>query len=368
MKFFFISILTLLFSSVYAFNDGDFPIVKRSTVDSSSIFINDIPFLKICDSIYSYSFINDAEIYSEFNNYSFPKDSIPTYLDTTYSERIYLMNSKSPFSFQYNEAVKSMIMFYSNKRIKHLSKILDSKDLYFPLFEELLDKYQLPLELKYLAIVESALNPKAKSRVGAMGLWQFMPATGRLYGLHANSRVDDRMNIYKSTEAACQHFADLYARYNDWNLVLAAYNAGPGNVNKAIRKCGTSTDYWEIRKFLPRETQNYVPAFIAVNYLMQYSKAHNIQAANINRTSYFEIDTIHINENIYFKNIADWLEIDIEQIKKLNPQFKQNFIPSSKTRKYILTLPNSEIAEFLLNKHYIISGISRKEYENQAIK
>ena len=364
-------IFIFLLIGIKAFADGTEGYKKKHSIDSNtvSIYISDYPLLRSCDSIYSSGFICNEDIHPWSYVYKFPSDSIPAYLDDTYASRLEKMDVKSPFSFQYNESVRNMILFYSIRRPRLIAKALKTKDLYFPLFEEMLDKYQLPMELKYLAIVESALNPRARSRAGAKGLWQFMPGTGRLYGLHISSVIDDRMNIYKSTEAACQHFADLYSRYHDWNLVLAAYNAGPGNVNKAIRRSGKLTDYWEIRKYLPRETQSYVPAFVAINYLMQYSDAHNIKTIEEEpKLSYHSIDTVYVNDKMTFTQIAEWLEMDVKEIAALNPQYKKKYIPSSNTKKYVLTLPNYKIGEFILNKKLIISGISRKEYENQALK
>lgn len=357
----------LFFIYMLSFADGHNDPDKINPNDSANVqyFRLDFPNLRICDSIYSRCYTENSDLNLWEQSYNFPEDSIPAYLDTTYMERIESMNIQSPFSFQYNADVRKMILFYANRRPKLISKALAAQELYFPLFEEMLDKYNLPMELKYLAIVESALNPKAKSRAGALGLWQFMPSTGRMYGLHYNSKLDDRMDIYKSTEAACQHFTDLYNIYHDWNLVLAAYNAGPGNVNKAIRRCGTSTDYWEIRNYLPRETQNYVPAFVAVNYLMNYSDAHNIQQIE-SKGSYFEYDTVYVSQKMTFKQIADWLEMDKEDIAELNPQYKKHYIPVTAGRKYVLTLPKNKIGEFILNRELIISGINRKEYESQA--
>ncbi len=364
-------LFAILFSLnfVFAFANGHKYSVVLNPNDSVSAqnFRFDFPHLRICDSIYSSCFVESEDLNSWAQSYNFPEDSIPAYIDSTYMERIESMDIQSPFSFEYNADVRKMILYYAYRRPKLISRALAAQDLYFPLFEEMLDKYQLPMELKYLAIVESALNPKAKSRAGALGMWQFMPGTGRLYGLHYNSKLDDRMNIYKSTEAACQHFSDLYNIYHDWNLVLAAYNAGPGNVNKAIRRCGTSTDYWVIRHYLPRETQNYVPAFVAVNYLMKYSKAHNIQAQET-KGSYFDYDTVYVSQKVSFKQIADWLDIPEKQIADLNPQYKKKYIPAVAGRDYVITLPKNKIGEFILNKKIILSGISRKEYESQAVR
>ena len=185
-----------------------------------------------------------------------------------------------------------------------------------------------------------------------------------MYGLHKSYSVDDRMNPYKATEAACQHFIDLYEIYGNWDLVLAAYNAGPGNVNRAIRRAGGSTDYWEIRRYLPRETQAYVPAFIAVNYLMNFHQAHNIQPKE-SSISYYETDTLIVNSKIKFTQLSDWLKLDFETIQKLNPQYKRNYIPSSDDGS-ILCLPVNSIGEFILNEELILSGMSREEYEQQA--
>lgn len=358
-------ILSLNFIYVTATGYNDPTKVEPSDSSSIHIFRFDYPNLHLCDSIYTSCFSDSEDLITWEQSYDFPEDSIPDYLDSTYMERIESMNIQSPFSFQYNNDVLQMILFYANRRPKLIGRALAAQELYFPLFEEMLDKYQLPMELKYLAIVESALNPRAKSRAGALGLWQFMPGTGSLYGLHYNSNIDDRMNVYKSTEAACQHFSDLYNLYHDWNLVLAAYNAGSGNVNKAIRRCGTSTDYWEIRNYLPRETQNYVPAFVAVNYLMNYSDAHNIKYEE-SRGSYFEYDTVYVSQKMTFTQISDWLEIDIQVIADLNPQYKKNYIPATEGRTYVLTLPKNKIGEFILNKKIILSGITREEYNSQA--
>jgi len=340
------------------------PIDKKVSKDNDSTasISYDIPFLTYCDSIYVSNMLDNDEPKPWLEYYNFASDSVPSYLDTTYSQRIEKMNTRSPFSFRYNKDVRRMIYFYGERRPRMISRALATKDLYFPLFEEMLDKYQLPQELKYLAIVESALNPKAKSRAGAMGLWQFMPGTGRMYGLHSNSRIDDRMNPYKATEAACQHFVDLYQIYQDWNLVLAAYNAGPGNVNKAIRRSGGATDFWTIQQYLPRETRAYVPAFIAVNYFMNYPEAHNIEAKKGKHLNYFETDTLYIRNEVSFAQLSDWLDLDMATIQQLNPQYRRDYIPAATAKSRLLTLPIDKIGAFILNENLILSGISKKKY------
>ena len=355
----------MLFAAVNTYADHD-PIEKNEDSDDNDSaaveVVYDDPFLMHLDSVYSSTMAQSTDAKPWMNYYDFGSDSIPSYLDTTYRERIEYMDITSPFSFRYNEEVRKMIFFYAERRPGLISRALSSKELYFPLFEEMLDRYQLPQELKYLAIVESALNPKARSRAGAVGLWQFMPGTGRLYGLHYNSRVDDRMNPYKATEAACQHFVDLYEQYQDWNLVLAAYNAGPGNVNKAIRRAGGVKDYWVVRQYLPRETRAYVPAFIAINYFMKYAYAHNIEPKDQKHLSYYETDTVYVNTKINFHNLADWLDISMKELEQLNPQYRRKYIPKSTTgRSYVLTLPVDKIGMFILNQDLILSGISREE-------
>ena len=357
-------IFTLFAFSAFAEEKPVFKNITKPTDSAAAAVSEDIPFLKYCDSVYAYTLITDNEPKPWLSFYDFDSDSVPSYLDTTYRERIEIMDIRSPFSFRYNEDVRKMIYFYAERRPGMISKALDTKNLYFPLFEEMLDKYQLPMELKYLAIVESALNPKAISHAGAAGLWQFMPGTGRMYGLHSNSFIDDRMDPYKATEAACQHFVDLYQIYNDWNLVLAAYNAGPGNVNKAIRRANGPTDYWSIRQYLPRETRAYVPAFIAVNYFMNNAEAHNIEAYDKVKIKYFQTDTIYISNEISFHQIADWLDIDEASIQKLNPQYKRQYIPAATTRNRILCLPIDKIGEFILNEELIISGLSRSDIQS----
>jgi len=192
--------------------------------------------------------------------------------------------------------------------------VMGLAEVYFPLFEEQLDKHNMPLELKYLAVVESALNPTANSRAGAKGLWQFMYSTGKMYGLKSNSLVDDRFDPYKATDAACRHLNDLYYIYNDWSLALAAYNSGPGNVNKAIRRAGGVRSYWAVWPFLPRETRGYVPAFIAVMYLMNHPAEHNIYPTTPD-IFYEEIDTVVVNDVLSFDQISEMLNIPMDELK-----------------------------------------------------
>lgn len=344
------------------------PMAEREelSIDSSSLvfFIEDHPLLIHSDSTFAHIFSADYAHVPSYTSYQFDKDSVPTYMDSTYMERIDMLNVQSPFDYRFNADMRKMIWLYSERRPYMVSKALGAMDLYFPLFEQMLDKYSVPMELKYLAIVESALNPKAISRAGAGGLWQFMKSTGRMYGLNPGSYVDDRMNPYKATEAACQHLSDLFEIYHDWNLVLAAYNAGPGNVNRAIRKSGGQRDYWTIRQYLPRETQNYVPAFMAVSYVMNFAEHHNIQKLRP-YPSYFEMDTVTINKKVTFKTLSEWLDVDIETLALLNPQYRKKIIPAS-VKGNSLCLPLDKIGYFILNEEKIMSGVSRSQYFTQA--
>src|SRR5699024_5697395 len=225
-------------------------------------------------------------------------------------------------------------------------------EFYFPLFEKELDKYDLPLELKILPVIESGLNPKAKSRVGATGLWQFMYATGKMQGLAVSSYVDERMDPVKSTEAACQYISKLYQLFGNWNLVLASYNAGPGNVARAIRRSGGETDYWKIRKYLPRETANYVPAFMAALYVFNYADEHNFKPYRP-KEFLFETDTVHVKDLLKFEQIAKVTGVDQDILEFLNPEYKLDIIPFVEDKEYYLRLPIRESGVFVANEDEI---------------
>ena len=239
--------------------------------------------------------------------------------------------------------------------------MLAAANFYMPLFEEALDTYDLPMELKYLPIIESALNPKALSRQRASGLWQFMLRTGKIYGLDNNTLVDERRDPVKSTWAAVRYLKDLYNIYNDWNLVLAAYNCGPGNVNKAIRRADGETDYWKIYPFLPKETRGYVPGFIAANYVMTYYCEHGICPMDSQLPAIS--DTIHINKDLHLQQVASVCNIDIEQLRSLNPQFKKDIIPGN-SKAYALQLPNNT-ANIFIEREDSIYAYEAKKYLNK---
>jgi membrane-bound lytic murein transglycosylase D len=277
--------------------------------------------------------------------------------DTVYSRRLYNMPTEMELS--YNQVVRQYIDMYANRRRDMVGYMLTIGNYYFPMFEEALDKHGLPLELKYLPVIESALNPVAVSRAGATGLWQFMLRTGKGYGLQINSLVDERRDPHKSTEAAARYLKDLYAIYGDWNLVIAAYNCGPGNVNKAIARSGGKHDYWQIYYNLPRETRGYVPAFIAANYIMNFYDKHNICPIE----SFQEmtaLDTIHVNNQVHFNQIAEVLDIPLSDIRRWNPQFKKDRVPGNYQR-YTLILPTNKVYAFL-EKEEEIMNFRRSDY------
>lgn len=244
----------------------------------------------------------------------------------------------------YNEVVRNCINLYAERRRSLVRYMLGMADYYFPIMEQILDEHNLPIELKYLAVVESALNPTALSRVGASGLWQFMLPTGKIYGLEINSLVDERRDPVKATYAACKYFKDMYDIYEDWYLVLAAYNCGPGNVNKAIRRSGGKMDFWDIYKYLPRETRSYVPLFIAANYIMNYYCDHNI--CPVQTSLPMATDTIMVRKELHLQQVADLLQMDVEQIRALNPQYKRDIIPGS-AKPSVLKLPANKTYTFV---------------------
>lgn len=243
----------------------------------------------------------------------------------------------------YNEYIRGFILRYVRRSPKQVARMMRMSEYYFPMFEEALGRYGLPYELKYVPIIESALNPMARSHAGAAGLWQFMPGTGKLYGLEINSLVDERMDPIRSTEAACRFLKSLYAIYHDWNLVIAAYNCGGGNVNKAIHRAGGKRDFWSIYPYLPRETRNYLPIFIAANYAMNYGQEHGICKAPIDRV--MMTDTIRTNQRLHLQQISDNLSISMDELRRLNPQYTRDILPGGS--EYTLCLPADKAGAFI---------------------
>lgn len=270
------------------------------------------------------------------------EDANPFFPDSVYIARMRRMATVVPMT--YNAHVRKCIDLYAGRLRKNLRYIMGMADFYFPMIEEKLDAQGLPLELKYLAVVESALNPVAQSRVGASGLWQFMLATGRIYGLEINSLVDERLDPERSTEAACHYFKEMYDLYEDWYLVLAAYNCGPGNVNKAIKRAGGKMDFWKIFPYLPRETRSYVPLYIAAAYVMTHHCEHNI--CPIRADFSVVTDTIMVERTLHFDQIAEILQMDKEAIRFYNPQYKREIIPGN-VKPSVLHLPIERTFAFI---------------------
>lgn len=288
-------------------------------------------------------------------------EELPTEL---LKERLEVLNSKTPFHIEYNKSLESVIKTYLKRRKSSFSGLMEKARYYFPMFEEMLDKYDIPLEMKYLAIVESALKPRARSRVGATGLWQFMYQTGKQFDLDVSSYVDERSDPYRATEAACKYLSALHEIFGDWDLALAAYNSGPGNVSKAIRRSGGKTNYWNIRHNLPRETAGYVPAFYATLYIFEYANEHNIKAKK-SAINYFETDTVQVKRQLTFEQIYETLNVDIELLQFLNPQYKLDIIPYVKGKNYTLSLPKKDIGEFVSNEQLIYNYAEAEEAKRE---
>jgi membrane-bound lytic murein transglycosylase D len=302
-----------------------------------------------------------------WNKYGFKPDEVPVYDDSVYMHRIQTLAYETTIPLTYNAHVKSFIELYANRRRKQASRMLGLSYVYFPMFEEYLAKYNLPLELKYLAMVESALNPTAGSKAGAKGLWQFMSFTGAEYGLRVSSLIDERFDPEKETEAACQFLQSLYARYGDWFLVLAAYNSGPGTVNKAILRAGGVKNYWAIWPYLPAETRGYVPAFIAVTYVMNYAAEHNIYPMNPGLLMH-GTDTVSVRNRVAFDQLNECIGVPMEDLKFFNPQYTKGIIPGTQDYPYELRMPTKYALRFVQLEDSIYSYVTKVEKEREVIE
>ncbi|MFA9187220.1 LysM peptidoglycan-binding domain-containing protein [Flavobacterium sp. FBOR7N2.3] len=273
--------------------------------------------------------------------------------------RLEAMNAKSPFNIQYNQGLENVIKSFLKNRKKSFERIMAISEYYFPMFEETFAKQKVPLEIKYLAIVESALNPKAVSRMGATGLWQFMYHTGKQYNLKIDSYIDERSDPLKATEAAAQYMTNMFAIFGDWELVLASYNSGPGNVSKAIRRSGGQQNFWSIKNHLPKETQGYVPAFLATMYLYEYHNEHGIKP-NRAIVQHFATDTVMIKKQMTFNQISDLLDVPVSQLQLLNPSYKLNVIPHYNDENHYLRLPKDKMGVFVSNEEKIYAYIQHE--------
>ena len=274
-------------------------------------------------------------------------------MNPTYDKQVYIDRLKrlpNVMEMPYNDIVQKFIDRYTNRLRHSVSYMLGAANFYVPIFEEALETYGLPLELKYLPVIESALNPKATSRVGAAGLWQFMVATGKQYGLEVNSLIDERRDPIKSSYAAARYLKDLYKIFGDWNLVIAAYNCGPENINKAIHRADGQADYWKIYPYLPRETRGYVPAFIAANYVMNYYCEHNICPMRTKLPA--KTDTIMVNKDVHLKQISEVCGLSIDELRTLNPQYRRDIVNGG-SRPSIIRLPANAVKTFIANEDSI---------------
>jgi membrane-bound lytic murein transglycosylase D len=337
MKKFIIILSLFITSSVFAINSGD---SIKHTISDSLKTQEVMAWINRLDSLLN-------------NHYYLRQDSIPKgevvrdslvldLPDSVYRER--LARLYSPVDLSFNKEVKRNIEHYIDRAYKQVPRLLALSEYYFPMFERIMDQYDIPYEMKYLAVIESALNPQAVSRVGATGLWQFMYRTGKFVGLEINSYVDERRDPIASTHAACKYLHTLDTIYNDWVLALAAYNCGPGNVNRAIRRAGGTGNFWKIYHYLPRETRNYVPAFIAVNYLFEYYDKHGFKAAEMDLPH--AIDTLTIKKDLHFGQLSDVLGISMADLRFFNPQYKRDLIPGNEKPRHLI-LPIGYIPAYI---------------------
>jgi len=358
------------FAQTSAQADNNFlikPEIKLSYLDSiKSTFTRHEGMAKI-DSLWMKEMANDdlfsnmQEDLAKIN----PDEEVDFSLNTDLlKERLAKLDATSPFNIEYSKGLENIIKSYLKNRPRSYERLMAISEYYFPMFEEHLAKYNVPLEIKYLAVIESALNPRAKSRVGATGLWQFMYPTGKQYNLEVNSYVDERSDPLKATEAACQYLTSLYNIFGDWDLVLASYNAGPGNVTKAIRRSGTYKNYWNIRKNLPKETQAYNPTFLATMYIYEYAKEHGIKARKAPLT-YFETDTIMVKRQMSFKQLAGVLDVPVSQLQFLNPIYKLDVIPYTTAKAHFLRLPKDKIGLFASNEKSIYAYIDHEDSKRE---
>jgi membrane-bound lytic murein transglycosylase D len=346
-----------IISSANAQIDSLAPMIDTVALEQyDSLDADTVEFIFIEDDTTEYEIALDSNVDSLLNGFyikeslknnpldlaNLEESTIPTFSDDVYKKRLESIPSVAGLS--YNNIVKRYIEVYTVKRRKQVEIMLGLAEHYFPIFDDIFDYYGVPNEMKYMSIIESGLNPKAYSRARAVGLWQFMYGTGRVYGLEINSLVDERRDPIKSTHAAAKYISDLHKMYGDWLLALAAYNCGPGNVNKAIRRSGGKKNFWEIYYYLPRETRGHVPAFIAATYTMNFYKEHKIIPAKIELP--LTTDTLMVNKKLHLKQVSEVLDIPIKQLEDLNPQYRYDIIPGH-IKNYALRLPEKKVLAFI---------------------
>jgi len=342
-------------------------VVATSIKDSTVFDLKDMALARKKDSLWLKELYKSdlfEDIYSSITDQEYgvvDYDELPTEI---LKQRLKELDARTPFKVEYNTSLESVIKQYLKNRRGTLERLMGLSEYYFPMFEQELDKHNLPLELKYLAIVESALNPRAQSRVGATGLWQFMYPTGKMFGLDVSSYVDERSDPIMATEAACKYLKSLNNSFNDWDLALAAYNSGPGNVSKAIRRSGGKTNYWSLRNYLPRETAGYVPAFLATMYIFEYAQEHGFKKQSP-RIPYVATDTIKIKQQLTLDQIAKLTNLDREELEFLNPSYKLGIIPVIKDENYMLRLPLTAVGTFVTNEAAIYAFAQEEVEESE---
>ena len=358
-------LISLLISPQILFSQDT---LRSDTTAKKVKIVEDDAVVAMLDSLANLKVFSDgasphAQKYPAWSNYT--ETDIPYFSDSVYAARIAVMNENSPFEYVYNNEVRKFIELYSVRKRKLTARILGLSEVYFPLFEEQLDRFNMPLELKYLAVIESALNPIANSKAGAKGLWQFMYGTGKVYGLKVSSYVDDRYDPYKATIAACEHLQDLYDIYGNWSLALAAYNSGAGNVNKAIRRSGGMKNFWAVQRYLPKETRSYVPAFIAASYVLAYANEHKIYPVDPG-ILYYEVDTVTVKHPLTFDQLSEMLNIPWDEISFLNPAYKKGVIPATPEVPYKLRLRKKYIGDFINNEAALYAFRTKKSMSEEA--
>ncbi|AWG24508.1 LysM peptidoglycan-binding domain-containing protein [Flavobacterium kingsejongi] len=340
---------------------------RLSTLDSLKLTFVHHEEAACLDSLWMSELANTElsdEMFSDISKIN-PDEKVDYDLSTDLlKERLAAMDAKSPFNIEYNQGLENVIKSFLKNRKRSYERLMAVSEFYFPMFETALAKYNVPLEIKYLAIIESALNPRAKSRVGAAGLWQFMYATGKQYNLDVTSYVDERSDPLKATEAACQYLSGLYNMFGDWDLVLASYNAGPGNVTKAIRRSNGQKNYWNIRKNLPKETQGYLPAFLATMYIYEYHKEHGINPKKA-PVAYLATDTIMVKKKMTFKQVSQLLDVPVAQLQFMNPGYKLDVIPFENATNHYLRLPVDKIGLFTSNEDKIYAYIQSEDNKRE---
>jgi len=341
-------------NSALVFNDNSFSNLGSGFLDTYKISVSNLAPI-------------DQNLQREVKNLLLAKNLTPldsfdsdNFSSLILKEQLEKLDHSTPFKVLHNATLERFIRVYLRDRKAYLNKLIYKSIYYFPVFEEQLDAYDLPLELKYLAVVESALNPVAISPSGAKGLWQFMYGTGIEYDLYIDSYIDERFDIMKSTQAACAYLKDLYESFGSWDLALAAYNSGPGNVRKAIKRAGGETNYWEIRQFLPRETSSYVPAFYATMYLFTHAENHGLSPVKT-ELSYFETDTIQLKGSLTFKAIEKNTGIDMDVLRSFNPVYKKDLIPALKDKTMSLTLPVTLMPRFIASEKDLYNNLLHTE-------